>query len=142
MIPVKFQSSHNVIKQNEKSELAMLTQWIKLQYPNMIYRVDVGADQKLTIGQAKKNKSLQMSKRGYPDIFIAEPRFDGTMSHGLFIELKASGTVIYKKDGNLRKNPHLEEQALMHKRLRTKNYSAEFVIGFADCKKLIEWWMK
>lgn len=44
-------------------------------FPNVIYRFDLAADLKLTPGQARKHKKLH-PKRGYPDLFIAEPRVD------------------------------------------------------------------
>ena len=128
---------------SESFELHKLTQYIKYQYPNLIYRIDVGADLKLSIGMAKKNKALQMTKRGYPDIFIAKPKvIDGMLIYGLFIELKASGTKIYKDNGELLKNEHLKEQNDMHIRLRKENYYATFIIGFAEAKKIIDWWVK
>ena len=70
-----------------------VAQYLQMQYPGVIYRFDLAADLKLTMGQAKKHKRLH-PMRGYPDLFIAKaaPRcIDGSWNyeyHGLFIELK------------------------------------------------------
>ncbi|WP_156424553.1 hypothetical protein [Arthrobacter sp. EpRS71] len=54
------------------------------------------------------------------------------------MELKREGTVIYKQDGTLRKDEHLEEQAIMLQRLRDRGYKAEFAVGFQEARKLID----
>ena len=59
----KYNSEHNLYEQ--------IARYLQLQYPNVIYRFDVGADLKLTPGQAAKHKRLH-PERGYPDLFIAE----------------------------------------------------------------------
>lgn len=84
------------------------------------------------MGQAVRHKRLQ-SGRAWPDLFIAEPRGS---KHGLFIELKA--TNIFKKDGTLRANPHVAEQEEMLKQLRSRGYRAEFAVGFAAARQLVD----
>ena len=122
----------------EKHELSQLTQWIKAQHPKLIYRIDIAADVKLSIGQAKKNKALQMTKKGYPDIFIAKAKKG---YYGLFIELKRTGTVLYNKDCKLRKDSHLEEQQEMINRLTDEGYLAMFVVGVLKAIDVITWYL-
>lgn len=116
---------------NLRSQVAM---WLQLQHPEVIYHFDLASDLKLTIGQASKHKRLH-PKRGYPDLFIAEPR---SCYHGMYIELKADGQSPFKRDGELKASVHLKEQAEMLKRLNLRGYYATFATGFDEAKGLIE----
>ena len=115
------------------------------------------------MGQAAKHKRLH-PRRGYPDLFIAEPtapkavkklyreneegaqavgyvfstKDNMDMFAGLYLELKAEGNSPYKKDGTLKKDEHLEEQNEMLENLRAKGYKAEFATGFEEAKKIID----
>jgi hypothetical protein len=115
--------------------------YIRLQYPGIIFRSDFASGMKLSIGQAAKHKRLQ-SSRAYPDLFIAEPRNErltgAYTGHycGLFIELKAK--TIYKKDGTLLANPHVAEQADMLEKLKLRGYMAKFAVGFDEAKAIID----
>lgn len=115
-----------------------LATWIQLQYPNIIYRFDLAADIKLTVGQARKHKKLH-PHRGYPDLFIAEPR---ACYHGLYLELKAEGKAPYKKNGELKADKHLEEQEAILTKLNCRGYFASFATGFDEAKGLIESYLK
>ena len=112
----------------------MLARWLQYQYPNVIYRFDLAADLKLTMGQARKHKELH-PHRGYPDLFIAEPR---GKYHGMYIELKADGNSPYKRNGELKSNEHLKEQEVMLNKLNSRGYAAEFACGFDEAKKIID----
>lgn len=118
----------------EESVHRMVTEYLKLQYPGVVFRTDHSAGLKLTMAQAVMHKRLQEG-RGYPDLFIAYPN---NGYHGLFLELKRDGVVIYKKDGSMRKNEHLEEQESYMKRLRELGYKADFAVGFDDAKNKID----
>lgn len=112
----------------------VIAEYLQLHHSGVIYRFDLASDLKLTIGQAKKHKKLHPT-RGYPDLFIAEP--NGKYA-GLFLEIKKDGTSVFKKDGTLRKDAHLEEQFKMLQNLVMKGYKANFAIGYDDCIKQIE----
>lgn len=120
------------MKKPEQILRDQVTQYLKLQYPDVIYKVDLESDMKLTIQAGKRNKQLQKS-RGWPDLFIAH---SCNGYHGLFIELKASE--IHKKDGSLKKSEHLEEQAEMLDQLNFRGYFACFCIGFEQTKAVID----
>lgn len=96
-------------------------------YPHIVFFSDLSGV-RLPIGLARKIKELK-GRRGIPDIFIAYPSHG---LHGLFLELKKEGTVIYKKDGTLRKDSHLEEQEYILNVLSNIGYRAEFAIGTMD----------
>ena len=134
---------------------AMLADYLRYNYKDIIWRFDLAADLKLTIGQARKHKRLQQH-RGYPDLFIAEPKdvvvgqkpvmITGVLCQqditehrcGLFIEIKKAGTRIYKKDGTLVANEHIREQFDILEQLRKRGYMAEFACGFDEAKEIID----
>lgn len=116
----------------------MIADYLRYQYPTVIYRFDLAADLKLTMGQASKHKRLQRY-RGYPDLFIAEP---SGAYHGLYLEIKKEGVRIFKQDGTLVSDEHIREQFDMLADLRQRGYAAEFAIGFEGAKKLIDDYMK
>lgn len=116
----------------------MLARWLQYQYPNVIYRFDLAADLKLTMGQARKHKELH-PKRGYPDLFIAEPR---GKYHGMYVELKADGNSPYKRNGELKKSEHLQEQSDFIHSLKQRDYFAVFATGFDEATTLISQYLK
>lgn len=111
----------------------MVCDYLRLQYPNVIFRTDFAAGIKMTIGQATKHKRLQYG-RAWPDLFIAEPRMK---FHGLFVELKAEGTRIYKKN-LMYASEHIIEQAEMMNLLEERGYFASFAVGFEEAKAVID----
>ena len=150
----KYNSEHNLYEQ--------IARYLQLQYPDVIYRFDTAADLKLTMGQAVKLKRLH-PERGYPDLFIAEPKVAKTQCrvltdeertelekgmefirvkiqqnyHGLYLEIKKDGEKLTKKDDSWR-TPHIAEQAGMLENLRARGYKAEFGVGFSECKQIID----
>ena len=120
-----------------------IARYLQLQYPDVIYRFDLAADMKLTVGQAAKHKRLH-PRRGYPDLFIAEPKiepgFEDTWRYqatGMFLELKKEGTRIYKKDGSPA-TPHIAEQLKVLEELGHRGYSCYMVAGFDEAKQVID----
>lgn len=141
----KYDSEHNLYEQ--------IARYLQLQYPSVIYRFDVGSDLKLTPGQAAKHKRLH-PERGYPDLYIAESSeninskdWNGIVREwgfyfGLYLEIKTESNSPYKKDGTLKNDQHLEEQARMLEKLRARGYKAEFGVGFEGCKKIIDEYLR
>ena len=104
--------------------------YLRKNYPDVLFRTDFSSGMKMSPGQAAKHKKFQ-KRRAWPDFFIAEPRkFANKIHHGMYIEFKSK--TIYKLDGTLRKNEHVEEQAETLTDLREKGYYAEFAIGYED----------
>ena len=125
-------------------ELQMqVADYLRLQYPDVLFHSDFGSGIKLTMGQAIKQKRLQGGRRSWPDMLIAEARsLEDKCYHALFIELKKEGTRIFKKDGTLVSDAHICEQFDMLEQLRQRGYMAEFACGFDEAKKLIDDYMK
>lgn len=119
---------------SEESVQIAICNYIRFQYPNVIFNCDLASGMKLTIGQAVKAKKMR-SSRGYPDLFIAKRNEN---YFGLYLELKKQGTKLFKKDGITFCDEHLREQEQMMKRLRCEGFEAQFAIGFDDAKTKID----
>lgn len=121
--------------------------YLRLQYPEVLFHSDFGSGIKLTMGQAVKQKRFNGGRRAWPDMFIAEPQFkvirindpDLATRHycGLFIELKKEGTRLKKRNGEWA-TEHIAEQANILEMLRARGYRAEFARGFEEAKGLID----
>lgn len=117
--------------------------YLRLQYPHILFHSDYGAGIKLTPGQAIKQKRQNGGRRAWPDMFIAEPRTvivgkDKYHYAGLFIELKRDGTRILKKDGTLVTDAHIREQYDLLVELEQRGYKASFAVGFDQAKQIID----
>lgn len=127
----------------ERDLQTKVADYLRLQYPRILFHSDYGSGVKLTVRQATIQKRQNGGRRGWPDMFIAEPEprcIDGSWNyewHGLFIELKKERTRLKKKDGNWASD-HITEQAGMLSRLRERGYVAEFAVGFDEAKKIID----
>jgi hypothetical protein len=113
-----------------------ITSYLKLQYPKVIYRIDL-AGERFSKGQAIKLARLQCIK-GFPDLFILKAMHG---FNGLFIEIKKEGTTIYDKKGRPA-TEHLKTQFETMERLKECGFFATFGIGFNNCKRIIDRYLK
>lgn len=61
-------------KYNSETNLQIqIADYLRLQYPNVLFYSDYGSGAKLTISQAVTQKRLNGGRRARPDMFIAEP---------------------------------------------------------------------
>jgi len=118
----------------EKDIHLKVTNYLRVRYPDVIFRTDFGAGMKMTIGQAMKHKRMQSSD-AYPDIFIAEARGG---FYGLFIELKRNASAVHKKNGDIRASQHIQKQFDMLNRLKGKGYKALFTFGYTNTIAVID----
>lgn len=126
----------------EKQEQKQLLNWVKLQYPNLLYTEDLGGI-KLTIGQAKQVKKSR-ARRGHPDLMFqkAFTGYDGRIDYcGLAIEFKRKSEKIVKKDGEIRKSEHLKEQYDYLMALRLEGWFSCFAVGFLEAQRIIKAYM-
>ena len=123
------------IRTSEKSLHFQVCEYLRLQYPNVIFNTDLSGI-RLTMGQAVQAKKLR-SSNGFPDLVIYQK---SRVWYALMIELKREGTRIEKKSGELA-DEHIKEQAIMHRKLITEGYLAQFVVGFEMAKELIDWYL-
>ena len=110
--------------------------YIKQKYPKVIFTSE-NSGLRVFWKQAKTLKRMR-SCAGLPDIMIFEPR---KQKAGMFLEVKKEGTKIYKRDGDLRKDKHLNEQEEILHRLKQRGYFAEFVVGLDEAKSMIDWYL-
>ena len=128
---------------HEYQTCVAIAMYIKCQYPTVLFRFDL-AGLNLSKAQAGMNKAIQCM-RGYPDLFIMEPRGENA---GLFLEIKAEGTRIYKAGkfhvqcGGEMATDHLAEQAETLNKLRAKGYACYFAVGFDDARYRIDQYLK
>jgi len=121
--------------------------YLRLQFPEVLFHSDFGSGVKLTPRQAIRQKRQNGGIRAWPDLFLAEPMprcVDGSWGHdykGLFIELKKDGTRLMKRDGSWATD-HIAEQAEILDRLEFRGYRATFAVGFEQAKKIIDDYLK
>jgi hypothetical protein len=135
-------------KKEEKVQIKVCN-YLHKAYPKAIFTCDLSSGMKLPIHIAAKNKQMR-SSRGLPDLFIAYPKVEhydvdeagngGSFKvfYGLWIELKSEDTVIWNKDGTMRKGDHLEEQKAVLDHLEKRGYRAVFACGYSEAKKIID----
>jgi hypothetical protein len=121
----------------ESSLHQQVVDYLKYQYPKVLFRTDFAAGIKMTIGQAVKHKKLQKCDK-WPDMFIAKPMGDYA---GLFLELKKDYLSIYNKKHEL-KNVHVKDQAKVLEQLNDYGYMALFAVGFDEAKMKIDNYLK
>lgn len=107
-------------------------EFLQDNYPSVVFHSDLSAGAALSIGQAVMNKRLQFSN-GMPDLYILEPRNGFS---GLMLELKREGFKLMKKDASW-SDERVEKQSIILAFLRSKGYRAEFAIGLAEAKRII-----
>ena len=126
---------------HEESLQKQVCQYLRLQFPQAIFRSDYASGLHLKPYQARQHASMQ-SGRAWPDLFIYEPRaVEGVQYAGLALELKKEGTAIVlktgKRKGQLVADPHIREQATMLKGLKERGYYAAFAVGFEHAVRVI-----
>ncbi len=124
----------------EEDVQMQVAEYLRLQYPKVIFRSDFSSGARMSWGLIKKNNAMQ-GKRGFPDMFIAEPApaKDGSGEYyGLFLELKREGIKVFKKDGVSFVNEHFKEQFDTLTALNEKGYYAVFAFGFEQAKHIID----
>ncbi len=112
-------------------------QYLKMQYPDVLFHSDFSAGMSLTIGMAIRRKKIN-SCNALPDLYIFKKK--GSLS-GLTLELKAEGEKLYNKKGEFRTD-HIKEQAEVLIKLRAENWITCFAIGFENARKTIDTYLK
>lgn len=115
-----------LMRKTEENLHLKICDYLRKNYPDVLFRTDFSSGMKMSPGQASKHKKFQKS-RAWPDLFIAE---SNTLASGLFLEIKAENVIVFKKNGEIRQNKHLIEQDKMLEELSKKGYRARFAIGY------------
>lgn len=107
--------------------------YLRYRYPTVLWRTD-GAGVNRSSWTAKRYARSTQAVKGWPDLQIVAKR--GPYG-ALFLELKTERNSPYRKDGSLKTDPHVQEQAFVMEQLRMRGYAADFGIGFQDsCRKI------
>lgn len=114
----------------EKIQMEIFS-YLSLVYPNVM-AISEPSGLRVSMGLALKLKKLR-SRHVHADIYLLHPV---GKYHGCVIELKAKS--IYKKNGELLKNEHLEDQQKTIDALNKLGYYATFAVGFTECKNIID----
>lgn len=122
---------------NEDDLQIAVAKYLRENYPDVPFDGN-SKNTDLPVWVAKKMKNMGKAK-SWPDMFIARARRG---YHGLYLELKREGESVRRKNnGELLKNEHILAQAEVHERLRAEGYWADFVIGFDETKRIIDWYL-
>jgi len=128
--------------QPEWYEQLVFCKYIRAKYPEIDYFSDLSSAGKLT-KYMQSIVTVLKSRSGWPDTKIFEPR---GVYFGLAIEIKRTADTqtnsIYKLDGTLKANEHIENQAAMHERLRKKGWKVEFASGANEAIGILEAYLK
>lgn len=126
------------MKQQPEYQLqCQIAEYLRRQYPRVMFLSDVRASLKLTIPQQVRSKKVQADGFACPDLMIFAV---SSGWHGLFLELKAETP--FKKDGTLFKSEHLASQQETIDRLREAGYCAGFCWDFGMAKVAIDTYLK
>ena len=83
---------------------------------------------------------------GFPDFTLAVPMYDdigGIVFTALYLEIKTADKKVYKKDGTLYADEHLQAQAEIHQKLReTGKACCGFVLGLRSAIEAVDNYLK
>ncbi len=113
-----------------------LCKYLAMRYPGVEYRTD--KDGQFAKGGALWDKARQMGKKGFPDMIIAK-RSD--KYGGLVLELKKEGVKVFKKDGTLKSDDHLKDQAWWLEWFKSLGCYTAFAVGFEEARNIIDNYM-
>ena len=102
-----------------------LAEYLDETFPNVLWCASVGGA-RTSMREAIRLKETGY-KKGFPDLFIYEPRGD---HHGLAIELK--------KDSGGRVSPSQKE---WQQALEMRGYKATVAKGYAEAVRVLEWYL-
>ena len=125
--------------ENESEIHQRVAEYLRENHPDIIFVTDFASGARMSWGLIKKNNAVR-GKRGFPDMFIAEPSpaKDGSGYYcGLFLELKRDKVQIFKKDKSF-VNDHLKEQYETLNALNEKGYYAVFAFGYEQAIRIIK----
>lgn len=106
--------------------------YLRMNYPKVEFRTD--KDGQFAYRSQLRYKKAHAGKRGFPDIIISEPNKE---YKGLVIELKREGAKIFRMDGSIRKNWHLEDQQYWLDWFKTLGCYSTFSIGYDQTVDII-----
>lgn len=125
---------------SEKDEQKLFKKYMDIQWPEVLWNFDMGGAMLGSYAYAME-MHRQGNRKGWPDIFVAEAKGE---YHGLFIELKKTGTKLYTKKGEPIKGSkdRIATQLAVLSHLEKKGYKAIMAFGFDEARKVLEDYMR
>ena len=118
-----------------------ICKYLAMQYPGTIFTTE-SSGLSLSMGFNALLARLRSSP-SLPDLWIMKPKVDDdTVYCGMMLEIKASRSDAFRKDGSLRQLAHIHEQNATISEFIGLGYFARFVCGFDEAQKTIDWYMK
>lgn len=131
----EYRSLPGVKKKSQRKEESLQIQvssYIRAKYPDVIFTSE-SSGVRVSMGTAIKMKK-QRSSHKLPDMIILKPM---KQYHGLILELKKEGEIVWLKNGSLSTNKHIQEQAETLRELARLGFVAEFAIGYTQAINII-----
>jgi len=126
------------MKTIEKKIHTALCQFIKLQYPNVIFTSDASG-LRLSMGLRVEMKRKRCDRYKIPDLILLHPNKGFS---GLLLEIKADVGEVFKKDGSFKNDVHLKAQRATIDRLNELGYKAAFGCGLDHCIRIVNEYLK
>jgi hypothetical protein len=124
------------MRPEEKIHFA-LCDYIRLQYPK-VHFISESSGIRTSMGLAAKLKRTR-SSHTHLDIYILEPNFNKTKNI-LILEMKAK--TVYKKDGTLKKDEHLQDQQNTINTFNKKpGYEATFACSLDEGIEIVNFYL-
>lgn len=127
--------SGKAVKRTEELEQSNICNWIKENYPKLLYTIDMGG---VALNPSQLKIHSQRCKRGHPDMMIQEWYKD--IFCGLAIEYKKTNVLI--NETTISKSKHLREQEEYLAGLRSRGWMAFFVSGEENAKIVIKQYLE
>ena len=124
------------MKHDEYQIQKQVCQYLNWSYRDVLF-ISTGIPFDLSDKRGARNKAIQKPNFKCPDLIIFEAR---NGYNGLFIELKV--VTPFKKDGNIKKDVHLEGQLKTIQELEAKGYFSVFATGFGEAKIIIDKYLR
>lgn len=121
-------------KVKEKNVHQQVADYIKFQYPNVIFTSDASG-MRVGMGLRMELKRKRCAKYKILDLLILCP---SGPYYGLFIEVKTSVEEVFKKDLTIKSSDQIKEQMKTIDELNRLGYAAGFGCGFNHCKEKID----
>jgi hypothetical protein len=113
-----------------------LCAYLRERYPNVRFITTLDGEY-FGQFQAQHVRALQWGA-GAPDLLIFQPN---GKYYGLALELKRDTANPFKKDGKLKKNEHIQEQADWLDYLQEVGWRALFAVGYENAMDIIDEYM-
>jgi len=116
---------------SEADVQTMVCRYLRLK--QIPFRTD--KDGQYVSGYSRKIKGDHRGMNGFPDLLIP---MSNKKYCGLVLELKKEGVKVYKKDGVIRLDEHLQQQEWWLKWFRSIGCKADFACGYDEAISIIE----